>query len=175
MIEFNLPEGLQALFGRDVEGFNLNKTSRGKTGTPFWSMDFEGRWYYMPVRLGDVDLHNPVMRIVSKKTIIETHMTERVGSVKEIINRQDYAIFIKGVIKRSDDTYPEEEVRLLNELYKRDEAIEIDSALTCVLLEGQDEMVVVKHLDFPYTRGEGMVLYEMELVTDIDFDLEINE
>lgn len=44
-----------------------------------------------------------------------------------------------------------------------------------MLLEGQDEMAVIKHLDFPYTRGENMVLYEMELVTDIDFDLEINE
>ena len=161
--------------GLNAEEFQLKDNQRSQTGSPFWSQDLEGRWYYMPVRLGDVNLHNPVMRIVSRKTIIETHMTERVGSVKEIINRQDYAIFIKGMIKRSDDTYPEEEVRLLNELYKRDEAIEIDSALTCVLLEGQDEMAVIKHLDFPYTRGENMILYEMELVTDIDFDLEINE
>lgn len=174
MIEFNLPEGLQALFGRDVEGFNLKETSRGKTGTPFWSMDLEGRWYYMPVRLGNVELWNPIMRISSKKTIIETHLTERPGSVKEIINRQGYIIHVKGVIKRSDGLWPEEELRMLNELYQKDESLEIDSPMTCILLAGQEEMVVIKDFKLPAPKGETAIMYELELISDIDFDLEFN-
>lgn len=173
MIEFNLPE-LQSLFGRNIENFSLKGNVRSKTGTPFWAQDTEGRWYYMPIRLGDIELWNPTMRAVTKKTIVETHLTERPGSVKEIINRQDYVFTVKGVIKRSDGTWPEEEVRMLNELYQREEALEIDSPLTCILLSGQEEMVVIKDFKLPVPKGETAIHYEMELVSDIDFDLEFN-
>lgn len=173
MIEFNIPEALQSLF-RNNSDFDIKENSRGKTGTPYWAKDMEGRWYYMPIRLGDVELWNPVIRATTKKTIIETALTERPGSVKEIINRQDYVFSIKGIIKRSDGTWPEEEVRQLNALFQREEALEIDSPLTCVLLAGQEEMVVIKDFKLPIPKGETAIPYELELVSDIDFDLEFN-
>lgn len=170
---FDIPgQILNKLGGRPPERFEVKEHARSKTGSPFWATDMEGRWYYMPVKLGGVELWNPVMRAIARKTIVETKLTERNGSVKEIISQDDYVLNIKGWIKKTDNVWPEEEVRQLNELFRRNEALEIDSALTCILLEGQDEMAVIKSLSFPTVKGETAVMYELELITDVGFDLE---
>lgn len=168
---FDIPGDLKALYGVRPESFKIKEQARSKTGSPFWGLDLEGRWYYMPVMLGGVDLWNPIMRVIGRKTIVETKLTERPGSVKEIINRDDYILNIKGWIKRKDGNWPEDEVRALNQLFQRNESLDIDSALTCILLEGQDNMAVIKSLDFPESYSETAITYEMELVTDISFDL----
>lgn len=182
---FDIPAEMQALYGVRADQFELKRQALSKTGSEFWKQDSDGRWYFMPVVLGGVPLWNPIMRVTGRKTVVETPLTERPGSVKEIISLDDYVINIRGLIKRSvvdskgviksgDEQWPEEEVRQLKALYERNEAVDIESVMTNILLNGRDESVVITNLTFPEKRGQSVVAYELEMVTDTSFDLEID-
>src|SRR5258708_5945178 len=97
----------------------------GLHGSPLYATDANGREYYLPVTItyaksigtapggagglgsnlpGGADaevnqsikLPYTVVSISSRKRIVKTELTERAGTVKELINRSDYDIVIKG-------------------------------------------------------------------------------
>lgn len=133
----------------------------------------QGGWQFMPVVLGGVQLWEPVIRLVARKTVVETPLVERDGSVKEIISMDDYIINIRGIIKNNTGLWPDEEIGMLAELYRRNEAIPIISALTSHFLNG-NEYAVITNLNIPETPGYvESVRYEIECVSDIPFELEL--
>lgn len=130
-----------------------------------------GRPYFMPVKLGEVNLPNPVIKITSKKTIVETAMVNRVGTVKELISLEDYRINIKGIIITEDNSYPEDDIRTIHELYKQNTSFPIISALTNIFLT-DDNKVVITDITWPEVSGtQNVKTYEMNLVSDHPFDL----
>src|ERR1700712_3846405 len=84
------------------------RTEQGAHGSPYYSADAAGREYYLPVTLiypdsskkssqvpGDDEQQNvlnrwnlpyPIVSVSGRKTIVETPLTERRGTVKELIN-----------------------------------------------------------------------------------------
>lgn len=140
---------------------------RSKKGLPFYSTDTFGRYYFLPVSLGAVELPLPVISVDTRKTIIETHMVNRTGSVKGYINTEDYRIRIKGICHRPDGRWPEEDINLLNELYKVNQSWPIDNALTSVL---GIEHAVITNLTIMEPRGKA-VGYTMDLLSDEPFTL----
>lgn len=150
----------------------LETNERGTS--PYYDTDEQGREYYMPVTLGGVKLSYPVLSYSSTKKIIETELTERRGSAKQLVNIGDWDIMIKGIIINKDNEYPEQQVRELMELHERKESLVIGSVITDLLLirgDSQDR-VVIKRLSFPEVRGvRNARAYEMELVSDQEFDL----
>lgn len=139
--------------------------------------DHLGRLLFMPVRLGSEFLPNePTMALTNRKNIIETALagSTRRGTVKELISMEDWQITIRGIVVNTESTkvYPEDQVHRLLFLYERNEALEIECALTNLL---NIRRVVIKSINFPEMVGvQHAQAYEMELVGDEDFDLEID-
>ena len=156
--------------------FMLSKANERYTpdGAPLRAQDADGRWYFMPVWLGGVEIPNAVISVTGQKTIVETPLIGRQGTVKELITLNDYSISLAGVLVGDD--YPADQVKAITELYKRSESLEIVSALTdCIL--GQKNVnsphtVVITGITWPEVGAvENMQGFKMSLKTDRPFNL----
>ena len=148
-----------------------------KKGTRLFKQDWRGRWYFMPVsfRVGEkeIEIPNAVISITGKKNFIETQLVGRKGTVKELINIDDYQVTIAGFIQSQDGTYPEDEIIAIRDLFNVNEAIDLISAFSDLILDDGDK-VVITDIDFPATPGieDGQAI-RIECVTDKEFDLYI--
>ena len=177
------------------------KTFRAETGaygSPYYASDANGREYYMPVSItypngsgSAANLLNtdanapmttwqlpyPVISVASRKTIVETPLTERRGTVKELINIQDYEITIKGFIINSDgNEFPENDVITLRNIYEQNIALSIQCPLTDIFLLRPDrsgsDQVVIRELTFPAITGvKNVRAYQLRMVSDEAFNL----
>lgn len=153
---------------------NERRSQTPALGGTLWR-EKDGIYEFMPVKLGGVQLWGPQIRITGRKTIVETQLVERGGSVKEIISTDDYIINIRGVIKTTDGLWPDEELNILLELYRKNEAVPIESAKTASVLNG-NEYVVITNLSLPGNPGfVESIRYEIECVSDTPFTLELND
>lgn len=196
---FDLPSLFQQTFGYRSQAFepeyaevvgdskiSLTRTEHGAFGSPYYATDAMATEYYLPVKLSYNDsedgsahswlLPHPVISITSKKTIIETPLTERRGTVKELINIQDYEIVIKGFIIGEKHEFPEKEVAMLRTVYEQNAALSIECPLTDIFLlrpdrKGSDK-VVVRELKFlPVTGVKNVRPYELYMISDEPFNL----
>ena len=185
--------------GKSIDPNVPLRKDQGAQGSPYYSQDIQGREYYMPVTLTYTDnahgtlpdgsslgiqtkwnLPYPVISVSSRKVIVETPLTERRGTVKELINIQDYEIVIKGFITGNTNEFPEADVTTLRTIYEQNSAISIQCPLTDIFLLRPDrtgsDQVVIKELSFPAVSGVKNVRpYEIRMVSDEPFNLaEIN-
>lgn len=150
-------------------GEPLSEKTSSDFGSTLRKRDAQGRWYFMPVELGNVEIPNAVISIRGKKTIVETAMVGRKGTVKELISVDDYEIRIAGVCLDTD--FPERQINALKELYDINESVTLKCALTDIFLDEEDK-VVIRNIDFAEMRGsETAQAFTMELVTDRSFEL----
>lgn len=149
----------------------LKQPAINKRGASYYGNEVYSKSYFMSVRLGTLDLYNPVINISNKKTIVQTTLVNRSGTVKEMISKEDYKINIKGIIMRSDNAYPDEEISDLLELYNKNEALPIYCALTSLLFD-EGEKVVITDLSLPPSPGiQHIQAYEINLISDLKFIL----
>ncbi|MBK6819839.1 MAG: hypothetical protein IPG85_09755 [Bacteroidetes bacterium] len=126
----------------------------------------------MPVTLGD-EVGYPIIRILGAQHSGETPMTERKGSAIEIISQDNWKIYIRGFLFNHDREYPEEDIYKLKELFEKNESVVIRSVLTDLFLIAEDR-VVITDINFPEVTGiEHVKPYEINLISDSIFDLEI--
>jgi uncharacterized protein DUF6046 len=184
---------------------SLARIEFGSYGSDYYTNDALGREYYMPVKItypdnsvasGLIDntdgpdalttdstgrlktwnLPYPIISINSRKTIIETPLTERRGTVKELINIQDYEISIKGFIVAATNEFPENEVITLRSVYEQNVALSIQCPLTDIFLLRPDrsgsDKVVITELKFPPVAGiKNVRPYELRMISDEPFNL----
>lgn len=119
--------------------------------------------------------NEPIVTSSISKTIVETVLAgnTRRGTVKEIINTEDWRIKIQGIcIDMSKQGYPEDEVESIQQLFGLNRSIEIIHYVLNNIFEVKN--VVIKSLDWKEMRGKPFSqAYEMELVSDEDFLLTI--
>ena len=144
-------------------------------GTRLYKKDYLGLWYFMPVTFttesGEIEISHAVINVTGKKTIVETQMIGRKGGVKELINVDDYRVSIGGYIQSPDGTYPEDRITNMKELFNVNRAVELKSALTDLLFDENDK-VVITDMGFPSTPGmEDAQIIKIECVTDKPFEL----
>ena len=115
-----------------------------------------------------------VVGVTCKKTIISTAMPERGGSVKELISLDDYAINIKGIAINDENTFPEEQIIDLHEIFKIGQSISLRNVMTEIFLKGGHyHRVVIKDLKFPQVAAiENARPFEMDCESDMIFTLE---
>lgn len=145
-----------------------------------WDTDAKGRWYFMPVSLkhpqiptdGNICyLPHGVVSISCKKTIVETPLVGRKGSVKELISTDDYKISVAAFIQSANGLYPEQEITLLRDVFNIAEPLELICALTGLVLDEGDK-VVLTDISFPPLPGvEDAVAVKLEMITDKAFEL----
>lgn len=192
---FDLPTLFQQTFGYRSRAFEpdfdpadreTSQTAQSALlGSSYYSTDMLSREYYMPVTVvynsgtgsaSEWKLPHPVVAISSRKTIIETPLTERRGTVKELINVQDYDIVIKGFIINASNEFPEQDVTTLRNIYEINEPISIKCPVTDIFLlrpdrKGSDK-VVIKELKFlPVAGVKNIRPYELHMVSDEPFNL----
>ena len=170
-------------------------SATGASGSDYYAIGNNGREYYMPIKIVypgpditlpdgsvtsglNVDLYlpYPVFSISSRKTIIETPLTERRGTVKELINIEDYQISVKGFIIGTTNEFPEADVTTLVRLYENNTAISIHNPMTDIFLLRPDrsgsDKVVIKDLEFPEVKGvKNVRAYSFKLLSDEPFNL----
>jgi len=199
-ISFNLAYLFEQAFGYRSQAFEPefdqvqgsmapNRSEQGSLGSPYYSKDGLGREYFMPVTikypeggaekgtLKKWELPYPVVSITGGKTIVETALTERRGTVKELINNQDYEITIRGFIVGAGNEFPEQEVTTLRTIYEQSTTLSIECPLTDIFLLRPDrsgsDQVVIKQLRLPEVTGiKNVRPYELLLISDEPFNLE---
>src|SRR5665213_2627555 len=125
-----------------------------------------------------------VIKISGKKTIIRTPLPERIGTVKEQYNIDDYRISIKGFL--IGDTigaagFPEDDLYNLKQLYEAQTAVTIDNALTNIFLANkalnsfEQRRVVITSLELPEVQGgrKNVRPFVLEMESDSVFTLEL--
>lgn len=164
-------------FGYEPEGeFRIEQAAARKEvsslGQPYYEADDAGREHFMPVRLNNWIIPFAVISITPRKTIVSTPMVERDGSVHEIVNRDDFAINIKGILLAKENEYPEEDLRKLWEIFQINQSIELRSAKTDIFLRGEDK-VLLRDMPLPPVPGvQHAQPFEINCVSDTIFTLE---
>ncbi len=184
---------------KSVTGQNAllaGRKENGAQGSPYYSIDELGKEYYMPVTimyndtsedtglntnessgpLSKWNLPYPVISVTSRKTIVETPLTGRKGTVKELINVQDYEILVRGFIIGNTNEFPEADVTKLRTIYEQNTALSIQCPLTDIFLLRPDrsgsDQVVIRELSFPSMNGVKNVRpYLLRMVSDEPFNL----
>jgi hypothetical protein len=144
-------------------------------GQPYYATDFLGREFFLPVTLNGHLIPFAVLSINEKKTIVETAMPERGGSVKELISIDDYIINLKGILIEEDNIYPEQQIIDIHNIFLLNESIPIRSVLTDIFLNGAyNHSVVIKEIKWPANPGvQNAKPFEIDMVADMIFTLEI--
>ena len=159
--------------GYEYPGEQASEKTSSDFGSTLRKKDAQGRWYFMPIvpehKGTEYEIPNAVISIRGKKSIVETAMVGRKGTVKELISVDDYEIRIAGVCLDVD--FPDQQINALNELYNINESVTLKCALTDIFLDEEDK-VVIKSIDFAEMKGcETAQVFTMELVTDRSFEL----
>ena len=187
--EFFLSKLFRDAFGYEApKSFTVPTATARKNvsdlGQPYYGTDALGREHFLPVYLNKMLLPFAVIGISPKKTLVETPMPERGGSVIEIVSIDSYAINIKGILISDDNNFPEKEMMELEKLFKINASVELRSAITDIWLRGgtkEDEklndmlhQVVIKEIPLPPVAGvEHAKPFEINCVSDMIFTLEI--
>jgi hypothetical protein len=156
----------------------VNKKSKSGMYGSYYAKDVMGRDVFMPLTLGGLMLPYVWMNIKGTKRIVETPMTERRGSVLELIAIDNYQIGVKGFVIRHDGAFPEEDIEDLRKLYERAESLECKSVLTDIFLlskehSGKDK-VVMRDLEIMDNQGiEHVRGFQFSLTSDQILELEL--
>src|SRR5690242_2576505 len=115
MASFDLAELFEQQFGYKAQAFSFPKLpvvgKIARRGTDLYDNDVFGREFFMPLWLGTDDhslvaLPYSIIRAESKKHIIETPLTERMGTVKELVTIENYKFSVKGLLIDADGNWP---------------------------------------------------------------------
>lgn len=132
---------------------------------------------YFALKLAEVMLPNePLITVSGSKTIVKTQVAGGDFTVKEIIGADDYKVRIQGWAAREGavrdrpkgglvpDDYPEEWLRSLVNLYRRNEAL----AVECQLLTYFNiTRLLIEDINFPAVPGAGgKFAYEINAISD---------
>lgn len=189
MAEFNLNKIFTDAFGYEPPTAAVKieqapaRQEFSNFGQPYYDTDLFGREFFMPVQLGGILIPFAVISCVWKKTFVSTGMPERGGTVKELISIDDYAITIKGILISVGNEFPEAQVLEQHHLFKRNESVELRSALTDLFLSGKSDAagndptghrVVIKEMNWPEVSGvEHAKPVSITVESDLIFELEI--
>lgn len=176
MATVNISDLFRRAFGYETpESFSIEQAPNRKMvsslGGSYYAESISGVEFFLPIKLNNYLLPFAVMSVTCKKTIVSTPMPERQGSIHEQISVDDYVFNIKGIAVSETNDYPEDDIMQLNKLFLLNEPLTINSVLTQIILKG-DPKVILTSLSFPANAGvENAKPFEMELESDMIFEL----
>jgi len=156
----------------------VNKKSQAGMYGGYYAKDVLGRDVFMPLTLGGLVLPYVWMNVKGTKRIVETPMTDRDGSVLEIIAIDNWQIGVKGFALKHDGTFPEEEIEDLRKLFMRKESVSCKSVLTDIFLLSKEnngnDKVVMRDLEIMENQGIQHVRgFQFTLTSDMILELEL--
>lgn len=155
------------------------RKTNSSLGQPYFDSDPFGREFFMPVRIDGMLIPFAVISMNWRKTIVDTMMPERGGSVLEMISLNNYTFNIKGIFINEENEFPEEQIIQLRDLWKKNTSVEMRSVISDIVLTGQADdttghKVAIREIAWPAVSGiEHAKPFEMDLISDTIFDLEL--
>lgn len=159
----------------DLSGLLPNPQEKlSSLGAVLFKKDANGTEAFCPVVLSykgkKYDLPYSTVAVTVQKNIQKTALPGRRGTVKELIQIEDYQFTIQGVILGDD--LPEDGIKALDELFNINEPVKLENAFTEIFLQKEND-VIIESLDFPDMRGViGAQAFSMSLVSDSSLELE---
>lgn len=158
------------------------RTENGKIGgAPYYGFNGSPRGaveYYLPVTITygnkTIDLPFPILSFSGKKRVVETPLTERTGSVMELINTDSYEISVRGFMINTQGEYPEDDLIMLTQLYSNKTPVEINNVVTDVLLTtptGKNTVVITSFKVKERPGVKHVREYELSMSSNEDFNL----
>lgn len=145
---------------------------RIQKGTPLWAKNVLGRPVFMPVKIGGIDLPNPLVSFSGEKSIIETDVIE-VGTVFEKVFIRPYDITIICTLINEDGTWPEKEIVQMEKLYREGTLYTLECAFTDIFLQPKNNFILSK-IDLTDMQGvEDAQVIQLSGRSNVDFELEI--
>lgn len=128
-------------------------------GTPIKGW-VDGKEYLLPVTLWvdstcQITIPIATVKIQNKKTVVRTPLADRIGTVKELYNLDDWKITIKGVLVNRWGNMPEEQIMLLRRIYEMQRPVELRNAYTDFFL-ADSKRVALLSLEFPDMEGKSI-------------------
>jgi hypothetical protein len=156
-------------------GANVRKTENMYGQSLYGSADTMGYEVFCPVTIEvdgiDYDFPYTVVGVKRTKTVIETEMTELNGSVKEIIGNRDFDISIKGFLIGQYNQFPDDKLKMLNDVFEFNQAVRLKCAYTDIFLHSND-YVVIKDFQLPEKpKVIGVRDFSLQMVSDSIFTL----
>ena len=112
-----------------------------------------------------------MISLTGKKRIVETALTGRRGTVNELVNVDSYEVAITCALIGEDGNYPERAVKQMRDLYELNEAVDLVSALTDLVFEDEDK-VVIESIELPALAGvENIQIVKLAAHTDAAIEL----
>lgn len=108
------------------------------------------------------------IRVTSKKTIVRTAVSERVGTIKEQFNIGDYIFTIKGVLIGDKRMFPDEKILKLKDIYETTDSVELYNAMTELFMSGS-RRIAIESLEFPEVQGGSKHHRPFVLTCESDF------
>lgn len=136
----------------------------------------EGDYYDTDLGLGltetadDIVIKSAVCTVSRKKTIVETAIAGRNGTVKESVSAQDYEVDVTFTLISAADEYPDEAMRRLASLADENSAVYVDSAF--LRLFDIDRAVITELTVEQETYGNTQEV-TMKLTSDDDYEVEV--
>lgn len=141
-------------------------------GTPLWGQNVLGRPVFMPVKIGGIELPNPLISFSGEKAIIETDVTE-VGTVFEQVFIRPYDITIICTLINKEGSFPEKEVIKFEKLYREGTLYTLECAFTDIFLQPKNNFILGK-IDIVDMEGvEDAQVIQLSGRSNVDFELEI--
>lgn len=152
----------------------------GEIGKAVFGKSHLGVSYFMDVVIDNVRLPNePLITISNQKRIVETVVTgsQRRGTVKEMINAQDYRLRIEGICidLENPKTYPREQVEQIITICETNRAVSLENSLAELF---GIYNIVIKRYAFDKMQGQPYLQkYVINAVSNDDFfaTLQIND
>ncbi len=159
-----------------------------KYGTAFCPVKISKLVNGLPVKT--YNLQYSTVSVSCKKTIVETPLIGRQGTVNELIQIGDYEFVINGIILHdnyntwlntiegesidsSESELPQFEIANLRDVFKINEPVSLESAFTEIFLDNANECIV-KNIYFPDMKGiSNAQAYTIELKSDSVLELEM--
>lgn len=172
------PDGTGLYEGMPESAPLRTETTAG--GTPIRRQDAEGRWYFMPVSVrsslrggAEIELPCAAISISGRKRIVQTALTGRRGTVNELVSIEGYEVRITAALIGEGGDYPEDGVQQMRELWEQNEAVELISAVTDLVV-GKDDRFVFDRVEFPAMGGvEHVQIVKFSAHTDAAVELVI--
>lgn len=158
------------------------KERLSKLGAAILGKDKNGNEAFCPVKIEyngrTFDLPYSTIAVTMQKNIQKTVLIGRQGSVKELIQTDDFQITINGIIlgatDQNDEDYmlPQADLEELNDLFKINNPVRLKNAFIEIFMQS-DNSVVIESMDLPDMRGiDGAQAYSIRLSSDTILELE---
>lgn len=152
--------------GRPVE-------NAGRVGTPIRNYDNDlGRYVFLPVTINGQDMPNALVIITGEKEIVETDIID-VGTVFEKVFTKPYEISIICTLIGEDGEWPEDQLKDIVALWKKDDVVTLKCALTDHFLQAENNLVIRTIAVLDAEGAENVEVIQIDGRSNIDFELEI--